>query len=246
MLQWRPVLTPICAVLWGSGDHVHQPDRHPRPGTAAARANRSQDRVPEPLRSGASAWVTTRRAGRSTLDDARRLWRGGASPPWLLLSQAREHILKIHSRRMNLMRGINLRSVASKMSNCSGAECKVRSTTVTPCSRRTVGHLYRAEPNAPLTRCANAGAGCVHGGRHVCPSRAPHPRHTGGLRDGGGEGDEEGRREGHEHAQVVEVGGRAASRRGRWRRTKIAGFLSKHAKNAEARVSPLLVLDFSL
>lgn len=37
---------------------------------------------------------------------------------------AREHILKIHSRRMNLMRGINLRSVASKMSKCSGAECK--------------------------------------------------------------------------------------------------------------------------
>ena len=38
--------------------------------------------------------------------------------------QAREHILKIHSRRMNLMRGINLKSVAGKMPKCSGAECK--------------------------------------------------------------------------------------------------------------------------
>lgn len=37
---------------------------------------------------------------------------------------AREHILKIHSRRMNLMRGINLKSVAGKMPKCSGAECK--------------------------------------------------------------------------------------------------------------------------
>jgi len=38
--------------------------------------------------------------------------------------EARENILKIHSRKMNLMRGINLRRVAEKMTSCSGAECK--------------------------------------------------------------------------------------------------------------------------
>ena len=38
--------------------------------------------------------------------------------------QSREHILRIHSRKMNLMRGINLRKVAEKMSSASGAECK--------------------------------------------------------------------------------------------------------------------------
>ncbi len=40
------------------------------------------------------------------------------------LTQARESILRIHSRKMNLMRGINLSRIASKMSSCSGAECK--------------------------------------------------------------------------------------------------------------------------
>ena len=39
-------------------------------------------------------------------------------------AEAREHILKIHSRKMNLMRGINLKSVAEKLVNASGAECK--------------------------------------------------------------------------------------------------------------------------
>lgn len=37
---------------------------------------------------------------------------------------ARLEILKIHSRKMNLVRGINLRSVARQMNNCSGAESK--------------------------------------------------------------------------------------------------------------------------
>ena len=38
---------------------------------------------------------------------------------------ARLHILKIHSRKMNLMRGINLKKVAMKMKGSSGAESKV-------------------------------------------------------------------------------------------------------------------------
>eukprot|EP00512_Aurantiochytrium_limacinum_P004621 CAMPEP_0171496976 /NCGR_PEP_ID=MMETSP0958-20121227/7005_1 /TAXON_ID=87120 /ORGANISM="Aurantiochytrium limacinum, Strain ATCCMYA-1381" /LENGTH=404 /DNA_ID=CAMNT_0012031147 /DNA_START=340 /DNA_END=1551 /DNA_ORIENTATION=+ len=38
--------------------------------------------------------------------------------------ESRESILKIHSRKMNLMRGINLQLVANKLSGASGAECK--------------------------------------------------------------------------------------------------------------------------
>ncbi|KAA0152852.1 hypothetical protein FNF27_01079 [Cafeteria roenbergensis] len=38
--------------------------------------------------------------------------------------ESREHILKIHSRKMNLMRGIDLRKVARMMENATGAECK--------------------------------------------------------------------------------------------------------------------------
>jgi 26S proteasome regulatory subunit T6 len=34
-------------------------------------------------------------------------------------------ILKIHSRKMNLMRGIDLKKIAEKMGGASGAELKV-------------------------------------------------------------------------------------------------------------------------
>merc|ERR1712147_269301 len=37
---------------------------------------------------------------------------------------ARLEILKIHSRKMNLMRGIDLKKVACAMTSCSGAESK--------------------------------------------------------------------------------------------------------------------------
>jgi len=37
---------------------------------------------------------------------------------------ARLHIVKIHSRKMNLMRGINLKKIANKMKGASGAESK--------------------------------------------------------------------------------------------------------------------------
>ncbi|GMG43536.1 unnamed protein product [Ambrosiozyma monospora] len=42
-------------------------------------------------------------------------------PPTL---NARADILKIHSRSMNLTRGINLTKIAEKMNGCSGAEIK--------------------------------------------------------------------------------------------------------------------------
>merc|ERR1712194_468514 len=38
--------------------------------------------------------------------------------------EARLDILKIHSRRMNLMRGIDLRKIAKQMNNTNGAESK--------------------------------------------------------------------------------------------------------------------------
>ena len=38
--------------------------------------------------------------------------------------KARVHILKIHSRKMNLMRGIDLDSVGAKLNGANGAECK--------------------------------------------------------------------------------------------------------------------------
>jgi 26S proteasome regulatory subunit T6 len=39
-------------------------------------------------------------------------------------AQSRAQIIGIHSRRMNLLRGIDLVKVAEKMNNASGAECK--------------------------------------------------------------------------------------------------------------------------
>ena len=40
--------------------------------------------------------------------------------------EARLDILKIHSRKMNLTRGINLRKIAELMPGASGAEVKVK------------------------------------------------------------------------------------------------------------------------
>ena len=39
---------------------------------------------------------------------------------------SRADILRIHSRKMNLVRGIDLRAIADKMTGASGAELKVR------------------------------------------------------------------------------------------------------------------------
>ncbi len=43
----------------------------------------------------------------------------------LAVLQARLDILRIHSRKMNLTRGINLRKIAELMPGASGAEVKV-------------------------------------------------------------------------------------------------------------------------
>ena len=44
---------------------------------------------------------------------------------WAMNMQSRFDIVKIHSRRMNLMRGIDLKKIAEKMNGASGAELKV-------------------------------------------------------------------------------------------------------------------------
>ena len=44
----------------------------------------------------------------------------------MILLQARLDILRIHSRKMNLTRGINLRKIAEVMPGASGAEVKVQ------------------------------------------------------------------------------------------------------------------------
>jgi ATP-dependent 26S proteasome regulatory subunit len=44
--------------------------------------------------------------------------------------EARLDILKIHSRKMNLTRGINLRKIAEMMPGASGAEVKVCRTII--------------------------------------------------------------------------------------------------------------------
>ena len=42
-----------------------------------------------------------------------------------IINKARADILKIHSKKMNLTRGIDLKKVAEKMIGASGAESKV-------------------------------------------------------------------------------------------------------------------------
>lgn len=53
------------------------------------------------------------------------LWSHSSSLTQCLLEQSRLDILKIHSRKMNLMRGIDLKKIAEKMGGASGAELKV-------------------------------------------------------------------------------------------------------------------------
>lgn len=61
--------------------------------------------------------------------------------------EARVSILRIHSRKMSLQRGINLRALAEKMGNCSGAE--VRGICTEAGASRLVVMLYHCD------MCAN-------------------------------------------------------------------------------------------
>ncbi len=61
---------------------------------------------------------------------------------------SRADIIGIHSRRMNLLRGINLLKVAEKMNNASGAECKAICTEAGTHAvlRHLIGAMLMASP----------------------------------------------------------------------------------------------------
>ena len=61
---------------------------------------------------------------------------------------SRVHIIKIHSRKMNLMRGINLQEIGAKLQGASGAECKV-------CVNSTVPLLHFAAEQLRLNERAH-------------------------------------------------------------------------------------------
>jgi hypothetical protein len=70
--------------------------------------------------------------------------------------EARLDILKIHSRKMNLTRGINLRKIAEMMPGASGAEVKV--TTNPIFIKQYFYYLFNH-------------LGCLYRSRHVCIKR---------------------------------------------------------------------------
>ena len=55
-------------------------------------------------------------------------------------------ILRIHSRKMNLTRGINLRKIAEKMTGASGAESKVRDLLSTQLFSMVNSRVYVQKP----------------------------------------------------------------------------------------------------
>lgn len=57
--------------------------------------------------------------------------------------KSRMDIMGIHSRKMNLLRGIDLKVIAEKMPNASGAECKVSKPIVYSLCRSSPGEENR-------------------------------------------------------------------------------------------------------
>lgn len=67
--------------------------------------------------------------------------------------QSRFDILKIHSRKMNLMRGIDLKKIAEKMNGASGAElkvCLIYTLTLTSDELCSTSHFYCCEVSLPV------------------------------------------------------------------------------------------------
>ena len=60
-------------------------------------------------------------------------------------------ILRIHSRKMNLTRGINLRKIAEKMTGASGAESKVRDLLSTQLFSMVNSRVYAQKPVCMLS-----------------------------------------------------------------------------------------------
>jgi ATP-dependent 26S proteasome regulatory subunit len=68
---------------------------------------------------------------------------------------ARLEILKIHSRKMNLTRGINLRKIADTMPGASGAEIKVHSLPPAITTAHTHAHAHVIARTHHRTRGTN-------------------------------------------------------------------------------------------
>ena len=106
--------------------------------------------------------------------------------------EARADILKIHSRSMNLTRGIDLKKIAEKMNGTSGAEL-VRQSLVSPSD-------FDQHANKLTERC-------LHRSRHVRPPRTTSTRHAGGFRSRNRKSAEQGKRQRSVAEQAVEVNG---------------------------------------
>jgi len=91
------------------GHHGDQPSGHLGSSTIAAGQDRSQDRIPAANVSSPSHISPPHKANLLPRPHS---------------VEARADILRIHSRSMNLTRGINLLKIAEKMNGCSGAELK--------------------------------------------------------------------------------------------------------------------------
>lgn len=104
--------------------------------------------------------------------------------------QARLDILKIHSRKMNLTRGINLRKIAELMPGASGAEVKVRSQDHFQAFMGIyVALIQEKQCWKSVFICAYL-TGCLHRGRDVRPEREESPRYPRGFWNGSGKGTE--------------------------------------------------------
>ena len=91
-------------------------------------------------------------------------------------TQGRLDILKIHSRRMNLTRGINLKKISDQLSGASGAEIKVRA--IHSRTRHIVAYLMMLTPElGGGVMCT----GCLYRGRNVRVARTPSPRYARGF-----------------------------------------------------------------
>ena len=105
---------------------------------------------------------------------------------------SRLQIIRIHSRKMNLMRGINLRKIANQMKGASGAESKSVCTSATTHHHTTLfmSHLRTRLLTTDLCCCPSLGAVppfTPQRGRDVCAEGEEGARDAGGLRDGHGQ-----------------------------------------------------------
>lgn len=117
--------------------------------------------------------------GRSALSSALAGHNSCALSPCLAAAvlQARLDILKIHSRKMNLTRGINLRKIAELMPGASGAEVKVSLALPQPQAGWGLGAALPLLPPYPaglLERFCPLQGVCTEAGMYALRERRVH------------------------------------------------------------------------